>query len=90
MESVIWTDSEQIKWGFGNPASGIILPVVNRNVQHEGFLALKALAERQQSLLEEVRRDTKHTQRLWVKLAQKNGWLEEGDLFADNAAPDPS
>ena len=27
--------------------------------------------------LEEVRRDSQHTQRLWIRLAQKNGWLDD-------------
>ena len=30
--------------------------------------------------LEEVHRDTQHTQRLWIRLAQKNGWLDDDDL----------
>ena len=30
--------------------------------------------------LEEVHRDTQHTQRLWIRLAQKNGWLDDEDL----------
>ena len=30
--------------------------------------------------LEEVRRDSQHTQRLWVRLAQKNGWLDDEDM----------
>lgn len=30
--------------------------------------------------LEEVRRDAQHTQRLWVRLAQKNGWLDDEDM----------
>ncbi len=47
---------------------------------------LTSIAERQQAslehlgdLLEEVRRDTAQTRRLWVRLAQRYGWLEDGD-----------
>ena len=40
---------------------------------------LTSVAERQQSLLEEVKRDAAMTQRLWVRLAKRYGWLEEGD-----------
>ena len=36
--------------------------------------------ERQESLLQEVRRDSQQTQRLWVRLAQKHGWLDDEDL----------
>ena len=49
---------------------------------------LVAIAERQQgtlerleSLLQEVRRDSQQTQRLWVRLAQRHGWLEDDDLL---------
>ena len=35
--------------------------------------------ERQQELLAEVRRDAQQTQRLWVRLAQRYGWLDEND-----------
>lgn len=35
--------------------------------------------ERQTALLEEVRRDAKQTRRLWVRLAQRYGWLDESD-----------
>ena len=38
------------------------------------------LLERQEALLAEVRRDTQQTQRLWVRLAQRYGWLEDDDL----------
>ena len=31
--------------------------------------------------LEELRRDSRHTQRLWIRLAQKNGWLDDDDLW---------
>ena len=37
------------------------------------------LLERQQELLAEVRRDAQQTQRLWVRLAQRYGWLDEND-----------
>ena len=39
--------------------------------------------ERQQELLEEMRRDTQQTQRLWVRLAQRHGWLDEDDLLTN-------
>ena len=39
----------------------------------------QALLERQQELLAEVRRDAQQTQRLWVRLAQRYGWLDESD-----------
>ena len=55
---------------------------------------LTTIAERQQTLseridkkidqmderLEETRRDTAMTRRLWVNLAKKNGWLDDDDL----------
>ena len=30
--------------------------------------------------LEEVRRDSRQTQRLWVRLCKKYGWLDDEDL----------
>ena len=49
---------------------------------------LTSISERQQTLLErldeqisEVRRNTQHTQRIWVHLCRKYGWLEDDDLF---------
>ena len=42
---------------------------------------LEAIAERQQTLLEEVRRDASQNQRLWVRVAHRYGWLEDEDLF---------
>lgn len=41
---------------------------------------LASIAERQQTLLEEIKRDSSQTQRLWVNLSRKYGWLEDGDL----------
>ena len=41
---------------------------------------LTGIAERQQDLLEEVRRDANQTQRLWVRLSRKYGWLDDEDL----------
>ena len=35
--------------------------------------------DRHQALLAEVRRDAQQTQRLWVRLAQRYGWLDEND-----------
>ena len=47
---------------------------------------LVSIAARQQTLLEEIREDVKETrhhaamtQRLWVHLARKHGWLEDED-----------
>ena len=40
---------------------------------------LTDIAARQQTLLEEIKQDTSMTRRLWVHLAQKNGWMEDGD-----------
>ena len=42
---------------------------------------LGSIAERQQALLEEVRRDVAHNQRMWVRVARRYDWLEDGDLF---------
>ena len=55
---------------------------------------LTNIAERQQTLLEEMRldnrqtralleearRDSRQTQRLWVRLCRKYGWLDDEDL----------
>lgn len=38
---------------------------------------LRALTEN----VDELRRDARHTQRLWIRLAQKNGWLDDEDLW---------
>ena len=54
---------------------------------HEARIGLlESIAERQQALLEEIRADVKETkrhadmtQRLWVHLARKYGWLEDED-----------
>ena len=52
----------------------------------DGFVRLVELNENvvrvlvsQQEQLEEYRRDVRQYQRLWVHLARKHGWLEEGD-----------
>ena len=37
------------------------------------------LLKQNSELLAEVRRDAQRTQRLWVRLAQKYGWIEEED-----------
>ena len=48
---------------------------------HEVQLGLlTAIAERQQSLLEQIQRDSAQTQRLWVNLSKKYGWLDSEDL----------
>ena len=41
---------------------------------------LTGIAERQQSLLEQIQRDSAQTQRLWVNLSKKYGWLDSEDL----------
>ncbi len=43
---------------------------------------IRVVQENQNELLEEVRRDTQQTQQLWVRLAQRYGWLDEDDLTA--------
>ena len=40
---------------------------------------LVSIGERQQELLEEIRRDNQQTQRLWTRLAQRYGWLDDDD-----------
>ena len=48
--------------------------------RHQGLLERhEELLERQQEMLAEVRRDAQQTQRLWVRLAQRYGWLDEND-----------
>jgi len=48
--------------------------------RHQALLERhQALLERQEELLAEVRRDAQQTQRLWVRLAQRYGWLDEND-----------
>ena len=32
-----------------------------------------------QQMVAELRRDTQHNQRMWVRLAQKHGWLDDED-----------
>ena len=51
---------------------------------HDVMLNLMiSIGERQQEILEEIRRDARQTQRLWVRLAQKHGWLEDDDLATE-------
>lgn len=40
------------------------------------------IAERQQDLLGEVRRDAANNQRLWTRVARRYGWLEDDDLLS--------
>ena len=48
--------------------------------RHEELLErYRETQERQEELLAEVRRDAQQTQRLWVRLAQRYGWLDEND-----------
>lgn len=35
--------------------------------------------ERQEAMLEEIHRDARQTQRLWVRLAQRYGWLDDDE-----------
>ena len=54
---------------------------------HDAMLAfLTAIAERQQEtlerleeLLQQVQRDSQQTHRLWVRLAERYGWLDDDD-----------
>ena len=49
---------------------------------------LITIGDRREMLLEqqhEIRRDTQQTQRLWVRLAQRHGWLEDDDLDDEGA-----
>ena len=41
----------------------------------EGFIKVVDLLEKHSELLAEVRRDAQKTQRLWVRLAQRHGWI---------------
>ena len=58
---------------------------------HEAMIRLMiAIGERQQTMLErqdvmleEIRRDARQTQRLWVRLAQRYGWLDDDELEDD-------
>jgi hypothetical protein len=43
---------------------------------------LTGIAEQQQTLIEEVRREGAMTRRLWVRLCRKYGWLDDEDLLA--------
>ena len=48
----------------------------------------KVLMTRLDENQKEIRRDARHTQRIWTRLAQKNGWLDDEDLWDDqDAAP---
>ena len=49
---------------------------------HDVMLELLiSIGERQLEMLDEVRRDCQQTQRLWVRLAQRHGWLEDDDVL---------
>jgi hypothetical protein len=51
---------------------------------HQAMINLLiAIGERQQTLLEEIQRDSQQTQRLWVRLAERYGWLDDEDLTND-------
>ena len=41
---------------------------------------LESIAERLLVLIEETKRDSAVTQRLWVQLAKRYGWLDDDDL----------
>ena len=42
---------------------------------------LGLIAERAQTTLDKARRETANTQRLWVNLCKKYGWVEDEDLW---------
>jgi hypothetical protein len=49
---------------------------------HEARIRLlESIAERLLSMLDEQRHDNAMTRRLWVRLAQKYGWVDEDGLF---------
>ena len=54
------------------------IPVRNHDAM---FNLLIGISERQQALLEQVQRDGQKTQRLWVNLCKKYGWLDDEDLL---------
>ena len=41
---------------------------------------LTGLLEHQEQKIDELKNQTASIQRLWVRLAQRHGWLEEGDV----------
>ena len=41
----------------------------------EGFIKVVDLLEKHSELLAEIKRDSQKTQRLWVRLAQRHGWI---------------
>ena len=43
---------------------------------------LTSIGERQQTLLEQVQRDSSKTRNLWVHLCKKYGWLDDDDWDA--------
>ena len=46
--------------------------------QHKEMLEQhKEMLERQSEMLEEIQRDSQQTQRLWVRLAERYGWLDD-------------
>ena len=53
--------------------------------QEERLNLLASIAERQLKRLDEVRRDSQRTQRLWVNLSRRYGWLDDGDLPSGNS-----
>jgi hypothetical protein len=42
-----------------------------------------ALLSRVTEVLEETREDVRMTRRLWVRLSQRYGWLDDDGLFGD-------
>ena len=56
----------------------------HQKILEEQTAILRTLTEN----VDELRRDARHTQRIWTRLAQKNGWLDDEDLWDDqDAAP---
>ena len=43
-----------------------------------------ALLGRVMELLEETRKDARMNRRLWVRLSQRYGWLDDDGLFGDD------
>ena len=60
---------------------GIVTRLDERQEEHTKLLrAHQVLTGTLTETLEEVRRDAHQTQRLWVNLAKKHGWLDDDDL----------
>lgn len=58
----------------------ILLLTIIAERQNERLEGLQVLLDTADKRLEEVRRDANQTQRLWVRLCQKYGWIDDLDL----------